>query len=152
MPIAFLRQLIRFYGDQMQMVIPGYLEQSMTAFSREQEGFRDKVAGNVGQNPMKMMEAQVRRNTEIFRQAMTVFNPFAAAIMPSGANGNAEETPAEKEDLSDMRRQLAEMQKRLEALDQHNHYYINKKESSTNHEIEKYKRDIGAATNDHKNK
>ena len=117
MPITFLRQLIRFYGDQMQMVIPGYLEQSMTAFSREQEGFRDKVAGTAGQNPMKLMEAQVRRNTEIFRQAMTVFNPFAAAILPSAANGSAEETPAEKEDLSDMRRQLAEMQKRLEALD-----------------------------------
>ena len=117
MPINFLRQLIRFYGDQMQMVIPGYLEQTMTAFSREQEGFRDKAGAGSGQNPMKMMEAQVRRNTEIFRQAMTVFNPFAAAIMPASPNGAAEEAPAGKEDLSDMRRQLADMQKRLEALD-----------------------------------
>ena len=41
MPIAFLRQLIRFYGDQMQAVIPGYLEHSMSAFAKEQEAFRD---------------------------------------------------------------------------------------------------------------
>src|SRR6188508_1809766 len=33
MPIAFLRQLIRFYGDSMQMLVPRYLEQSMTSFT-----------------------------------------------------------------------------------------------------------------------
>ena len=27
LPIAFLRQLIRFYGDSMQMLVPRYLEQ-----------------------------------------------------------------------------------------------------------------------------
>ncbi|MBC8131161.1 MAG: polyhydroxyalkanoate synthesis repressor PhaR [Rhizobiaceae bacterium] len=119
MPIAFLRQLIRFYGDQMQMVIPSYLEQTMTAFSHEQEGFRDKLSGGVGQNPMKMMEAQVRRNTEMFRQAMAVFNPFMANAIIPGAEKDAAAAPPlpEKEDLSDMRQQLADMQKRLEALD-----------------------------------
>ena len=29
LPIAFLRQLIRFYGDSMQMMVPRFLEQSM---------------------------------------------------------------------------------------------------------------------------
>ncbi|KQT69926.1 MULTISPECIES: polyhydroxyalkanoate synthesis repressor PhaR [unclassified Aureimonas] len=130
MPIAFLRQLIRFYGDQMQMVIPSYLEQSMTAFAQEQEGFRDKGAG-VGsvssQNAMKLMETQVRRNTEMFRQAMAMFNPFMAnAIIPGdGAAGapSAAKQPGtaapvpERDDFNAMRRQLDEMQKRLEALD-----------------------------------
>ncbi|MEC5322737.1 polyhydroxyalkanoate synthesis repressor PhaR [Aurantimonas sp. A3-2-R12] len=124
MPIAFLRQLISFYGDQMQMVIPGYLEQTMSAFTREQEGFRDKMAGPMAQSPIKMMEAQVVRNTEMFRKAMAVFNPFVVGAM--GEAGKGEGAPAQgsdsdaasgQEDLKAMRQQLAEMQKRIEALD-----------------------------------
>lgn len=124
MPIAFLRQLIRFYGDQMQMVIPGYLEQTMSAFTREQEGFRDKMVGPMAQSPIKMMEAQVIRNTEMFRKAMAMFNPFVAGSL--GEAGKGEAVPAQgadsdaasgQDDLKAMRQQLAEMQKRIEALD-----------------------------------
>ena len=115
MPITFLRQLIRFYGDQMQMVIPAYLEQSMTAFSREQETFRTGGAASAAESSMRMIETQVRRNTELFRQAMGMFNPFMAeAMSPKAAPGNG---GGEREDLAAMREQLAEMQKRLEALD-----------------------------------
>ena len=118
MPIAFLRQLIRFYGDQMQMVIPGYLEQTMAAFSREQEGYRDKPGSVGGQNPLKLMESQVRRNTEMFRQAMTMFNPFMAnAMAPTTEDRPVPAPVGAPEDLTDMRRQIDEMQRRLEALD-----------------------------------
>ncbi len=124
MPIAFLRQLISFYGDQMQMVIPGYLEQSMSAFTREQEGFRDKMAGPMAQSPIKMMEAQVVRNTEMFRKAMAVFNPFVAGAMgeagkgeSASAQGSDSDAASGQEDLKAMRQQLAEMQKRIEAID-----------------------------------
>ncbi|MEX6508069.1 polyhydroxyalkanoate synthesis repressor PhaR [Jiella sp. M17.18] len=125
MPIAFLRQLIRFYGDQMQMVIPGYLEQTMSAFSKEQESFREQMAGAMTQTPMKLMEAQVRRNTEMFRQAMAVFNPFMAGTMgeagtASGAGpaaGNGPGTDSRDDDLKAMREQLQRMQERLEAID-----------------------------------
>ncbi|WP_061930393.1 polyhydroxyalkanoate synthesis repressor PhaR [Aureimonas sp. AU22] len=120
MPITFLRQLIRFYGDQMQMVVPAYLEQSMAAFLREQESFRGTAA-----NPLQMMETQVRRNTEMFREAMAVFNPFMANALGEAANGAkgaatapaSAATPPSQDDLSAMRDQLAEMQRRLEALD-----------------------------------
>ncbi|WP_102960195.1 polyhydroxyalkanoate synthesis repressor PhaR [Mangrovicella endophytica] len=124
MPITFLRQLIRFYGDQMQMVIPGYLEHSMSAFANEQENFRKEVNGAMAQSPMKLMEAQVRRNTEMFRQAMAMFNPFLAtpATRESGeANGGAAPTSAsgtaDPDELAAMRQQLADMQRRLEAMD-----------------------------------
>src|SRR6202140_3541085 len=40
LPIAFLRQLIRFYGDSMQMMVPRFLEQSIESLTREQEKFR----------------------------------------------------------------------------------------------------------------
>src|ERR1700740_3000555 len=32
LPISFLRQLISFYGDSMQWLVPRYLEHSMKAF------------------------------------------------------------------------------------------------------------------------
>ena len=124
MPIAFLRQLIRFYGDQMQMVIPGYLEHSMSAFAREQEAFRDQVTGAITQTPIKIMEAQVRRNTEMFRRAMTMFNPFVAGAMGDGESGGEAGGPHANgggqnrdDDLKAMREQLQRMQERLEALD-----------------------------------
>ncbi|KQT85169.1 polyhydroxyalkanoate synthesis repressor PhaR [Aurantimonas sp. Leaf443] len=123
MPITFLRQLIRFYGDQMQMVIPSYLEHSMSALTTEQESYREKMGSAVAQTPIKMIEAQVRRNTEMFRQAMGMFNPFLAGTLPEAAADGAKAgapspSPAELDkDLKAMREELARMQRRLEEID-----------------------------------
>ena len=84
LPISFLRQLISYYGDQMQMVLPSYLEQSMAAFSAQQEQMREQLAKAFGNNPMarnmqipmQMAEEQVRRNTEMFQKALKMFTPF----------------------------------------------------------------------------
>ena len=48
LPIAFLRQLIRFYGDSMQMLVPRYLEVSIDSLTREQEKFRQQMAQAFG--------------------------------------------------------------------------------------------------------
>ena len=55
LPIPFLRQLIAFYGDQMQMIVPSFLEQSMIAFAKEQERFRDQMKKAMGNTPIDMM-------------------------------------------------------------------------------------------------
>ncbi len=34
LPISFLRQLIGYYGDQMQALVPSYLEHSMQLFAK----------------------------------------------------------------------------------------------------------------------
>src|ERR1700692_2715669 len=39
LPIAFLRQLIRFYGDSLQMMVPRYLAVSSDSLTREQAKF-----------------------------------------------------------------------------------------------------------------
>ena len=52
LPIPFLRQLISFYGDQMQMIVPSFLEQSMIAFAKEQERFREQMKSAFGKSPM----------------------------------------------------------------------------------------------------
>ncbi len=126
LPISFLRQLISFYGDQMQMVVPSFLEQSMIAFSREQERMREQMKTAFGQNPMDMMnmatpmkaiEDQARRNIEMFQNAMQMFTPFPTGA--GGDNGGAEDRPeeAEGDELSELKDQIKAMQRKLDSMD-----------------------------------
>src|SRR5580700_7468063 len=77
LPIAFLRQLIRFYGDSMQMLVPRYLEVSIDSLTREQEKFRSQMAQAFGVTPFGPLEDQVRRNMEMFERTFAMFAPFA---------------------------------------------------------------------------
>ena len=80
LPINFLRQLIRFYGDSMQMLVPRYLEASIESLTREQEKFRQQIAQAFGTGAfgsLGPLEDQVRRNMEMFQRAFTMFTPFA---------------------------------------------------------------------------
>jgi polyhydroxyalkanoate synthesis repressor PhaR len=68
LPVSFLRQLIAFYGDQLQMVVPSYLEHSMAALTEQQEQMRAQLASSMGENPvtrnmqlpMQLVEDQVK--------------------------------------------------------------------------------------------
>src|SRR6478736_8077331 len=51
LPIQFLRQLIRFYGDSMQALVPSYLELSLDSFTRQQEQFRGQFSKAFGAAP-----------------------------------------------------------------------------------------------------
>src|ERR1700750_3153232 len=88
LPIAFLRQLIRFYGDSMQMLVPRYLEVSIESLTREQEKFRQQMAQGFGVGTFAPLEDQVRRNMEMFERAFAMFAPFARR--ESQANEDAE--------------------------------------------------------------
>ncbi|MDF2996788.1 MAG: phaR [Xanthobacteraceae bacterium] len=115
LPINFLRQIIRFYGDSMQMLVPRYLDISIENFTREQEKFRDQVAktfGGVGTfGGFGAMEEQVRRNMEIFDRTMKMFMPNGRAEEGAGAVA-----PDKSDDLDELKRQVAEMQKRLDRI------------------------------------
>lgn len=78
LPINFLRQLIRFYGDNLQMVVPGYLEQAMTTFSENQEQTRTYMQEALGGIfPFNQFEDMGKQNMAMFEQAMNMFNPMA---------------------------------------------------------------------------
>src|SRR5262252_9353207 len=105
LPINFLRQLIRFYGDSMQKLVPSYLEVSLESFTREQEKFRQQITQAFGATPFgPLVEEQVRRNMEMFKQAFSMFTPFARR--DEGAS-ETEKPPAASSDLDDLKRQLA---------------------------------------------
>ena len=114
LPIAFLRQLIRFYGDSMQMLVPRYLEVSIDSLTREQEKFREHMAQAFGVSTFGPLEDQVRRNMEMFERAFTMFAPFARR---EAAQANDGEKPARPPgEIDELKRQLAEMQKRIDRL------------------------------------
>ena len=117
LPTTFLRQLIRFYGDSMQMVVPKYLEQSIDTLTREQEKFRKQIADTFSGTPFAPLEEQVRRNMELFQKTFSMFKPFAPGL--AGAvveGGKAPEPVAEDGNIDDLRKQMKEMQDRLERM------------------------------------
>ena len=80
LPTAFLRQLIGFYGDQMQSLVPKYLEQAMAAFAEQQQQMRaamQKTMGSVGTLfPFGNMEEVSRQNMAMMERAFSLFTPF----------------------------------------------------------------------------
>jgi len=118
LPIAFLRQLIRFYGDSMQMLVPRYLEVSIDSLTREQEKFRSQMTQAFGGGSLGLLEEQARRNMELFQRTFAMFTPFAqrspagAEADKSGSRGAASGSG----DLDELKKQLEEMQKRLDRM------------------------------------
>jgi polyhydroxyalkanoate synthesis repressor PhaR len=118
LPITFLRQLIRFYGDSIQKLVPTYLDFSIDSLVRDQDKLRSQMTNAFGSNAFDAIGDQVRRNTEMFEQAMRMFLPFGGGDRPGAASPRAgEEKPAEGEgDIDALRKQLDELQKRLDKM------------------------------------
>ncbi len=154
LPLSVMRQLIRFYGDSMQSMVPKYLEYSMDALDRDQDKFRalseamtgglvkgalpGAIPGALGKGTLTAIEERTRRNMEMFTSAMQMFNPFAVLQeqgrtqglgpkpeqgsgstqdpAPTAASASAPEPEPAEDDLSALKRQMREMQARLESL------------------------------------
>ena len=124
LPIPFLRQLIAFYGDQMQMIVPSFLEQSMSAFVKEQERFREQLKSTFGKGPIdvmkiaapiKALEEQTRRNMELFQNAIRLFTPFPGGV-PAASEPAKKETSEKADDLQELKEQIAAMQRKIDSM------------------------------------
>jgi polyhydroxyalkanoate synthesis repressor PhaR len=83
LPISFLRQLIGFYGDNMQWLVPRYLDYTMQAFSRNQEQFRQTMPpGFGGLFPFARFDEMSKQNIALFERTMKMFTPFADSPNP----------------------------------------------------------------------
>ena len=109
LPTNFLRQLIAMYGNSMQSMLPGYLEASMEHFRENQAKMRKAIEESIGSNPLAQL---AQRNMEIFKAAASAFVPGASS---SREDENAA-AAAKDEELANLRNQMAEMQKKLDAL------------------------------------
>tara|TARA_R110002110_G_scaffold36666_3_gene122064 strand:- start:5532 stop:6230 length:699 start_codon:yes stop_codon:yes gene_type:complete len=127
LPTGFLRQLISYYGDNLQGLVPQYLDMTMQSFARNHEqmhGYLENTLGGI--YPFSSFEDMGRKNMAIFEKAMSMMTPFQpgssddepapdAAAPPSAAGKkSAAEEPDEAIDM--LKAQLEEMQKQLNSL------------------------------------
>jgi polyhydroxyalkanoate synthesis repressor PhaR len=107
LPVNFLRELISMYGNSMQSLIPHYLEASMENFRANQTKLAKAFENSLGNNPL----------ARLAEQNMAMFKAAAAAFMPGAEKNETKPSPSsEGEDLSALREQMAEIQKRLDEL------------------------------------
>ena len=129
LPIRFLRQLIRFYGDSIERLVPSYLEFSLDKLTREQDRYRKQFANAFGAGAFDAMQEQARQNFAMFEKAMGVFTPFnaggpgAPTQTPEAENGSqepqaasSERTTSETDEIAALKAQLSDMQQKLDQL------------------------------------
>jgi polyhydroxyalkanoate synthesis repressor PhaR len=124
LPIRFLRQLIRMYGDSLQAFVPGYLDLSMESFTKNQEQMRSRVAEAFG-GGTQMFENLARQNLAVFERAMKMFSPFAPKASsaaepeppPRPTNGGPEgQKRPSSDELSELKGEIEAMRRQLQEL------------------------------------
>lgn len=119
LPIDFLRQLIGFYGNSMQAILPSYLDMSMDAFSRQQDKLANQYSGMAGTpGAYRLFEEMTRQNMAMFQNAMRMFSGNAAAGMgeAEAEAGDAETPPKREEDIDSIRNEMEALRQRLDTL------------------------------------
>ena len=121
LPIKFLRQLIRFYGDSLQSFVPGYLDMSMEGFTKNQEQMRTRMQEAFG-GSSNMIENMTRQNMAMFERAMSMFSLFVVQARRSDddhkANGAGETKAKPSEEISELKSEIEAMRKQLAELSQ----------------------------------
>ena len=100
LPVNFLRQLIGLYGNQMQGMVPQYLEAAMDAFQKNQSAMRDAFGANA-------FAEIAKRNMALFEDASRAFVPKAKAE-PAKSKGET--------DMDELRAELAALQAKIDKL------------------------------------
>jgi polyhydroxyalkanoate synthesis repressor PhaR len=116
LPIAFLRQVIRFYGDSVQSLLPSYLEFSIERFSGEQQKMRESMSRALDPTGLSTasfgaLQELTRKNLVAFNKALGMFSPFPGGNPPPAAP--AKDASAE---IGELRDQLSEMKRRLDEI------------------------------------
>jgi polyhydroxyalkanoate synthesis repressor PhaR len=76
LPTSFLRQIIGFYGDSVQSLVPRYLESVMGAFARQQDQVRRTMEQTIGGWGIGNLEEMGKQNMAMMERAMSLFAPF----------------------------------------------------------------------------
>ena len=116
LPISFLRQLISFYGDSMQFLVPGYLEQAMIAFARNQEQMRKNLQATFGMFPFGQFEEVSKQNIALFERALKMLAPYGREEKPAPTEPEPKQTESEDPRLKRLEAQIDSLTRQLEEL------------------------------------
>ena len=115
LPTAFLRQLIGFYGDSMQTLVPRFLEQAMSNFAQQQQEVRAAVQKTMGNFfPFGGIEEVQRQNLAMMERAMSLFNPLYRPSEKEGEHAG----PQPQDELEALRAEVALLRAKLEGAEQ----------------------------------
>jgi polyhydroxyalkanoate synthesis repressor PhaR len=117
LPTSFLRQLISFYGDSMQFLVPGYLEQAMIAFARNQEQMRKNLQATFGIFPFGQFEEMGKQNIALFERALKMLAPYGRDEKPAPAEAETKQKDGEDPRLKRLEAQIDALKRQLEALE-----------------------------------
>ena len=116
LPISFLRQLIGLYGDSMQFLVPGYLEQAMVAFARNQEQMRTSLRNTFGIFPFGQFEEMGKQNMKLFEGALKMLAPFPRDAKPAAPEAPPASGEPEDPRLRRLEAQIEMLRQQLDAL------------------------------------
>jgi polyhydroxyalkanoate synthesis repressor PhaR len=113
LPTSFLRQIIGFYGDSVQALVPRYLENVMGAFSRQQDQMRRAVEQTMGGfMPFGNLEEMGKQNMAMMERAMSLFSPFRPGDAPGPAGAQPGASPAAV--VESLRREVEQLRQQLD--------------------------------------
>ena len=114
LPTAFLRQLIGFYGDQMQSLVPRFLEQAMSALTQQQEQMHSAMKKSMGNLfPFGNIEEVGRQNMAMMERAFSLFTPFYRGADSTGGGQPASDPRADE--LAVLRAEVENLRRQLDA-------------------------------------
>jgi len=115
LPVSFLRQIISMYGDQMQAMVPHYLEASMEAFRRNQEQVRAALQGIIPGGSDSPFEALARQNMAMMKAAAEIWAKSSplAAMRPAEPQPEPEKPAESSEELKALKAQLDALQAQI---------------------------------------
>lgn len=113
LPTAVLRQLIGLYGDNLQSLVPRYLEAAMASFSQQQDQMRDTLSKTMGgfipfPGAVPDLQEVGKQNIAMMERAMSLFTPFARRE----ENAPSDETEALKKEIETLKGELAALKSR----------------------------------------
>ena len=120
LPLNYLRQVLQLYDAGFGPQFRAYLEQSVDAFTANQQQVVQQMQRMLtGDGAVEQFAELGRRNIEIFQRSMNMFAPPPAGRReddgkppPTGER----QSPSRDQEIEDLKRQLAEMQQRLDTL------------------------------------
>ncbi len=123
LPTGFLRQLIGFYGNSMQSIVPKYLEEAMTNFASQQEQMRQAMQQTVGTFFPFRVDDVGRQNMAMMERAMSLFSPF---YPPDGKDtprptANQAASQAVEEEITALRSEVDSLRLQLAAAKAETH-------------------------------
>jgi len=121
LPVAFLRQLIKFYGDSMQAMVPSYLESTMEVLNRHKDQIRTAFGGADNGNFMPLFEEMTRQNMAFFEQTMQMFAKSASETAKNAATETKQSADTgtaggEIDKIEDLQAQLAALKEKVDSL------------------------------------